>query len=84
MADLYVAPIPKCPEHGQMHLRVAQRPEDGANIFVYICHGFDGEGCDHLVRVSDQDWQHIGEAESVSFTAPLNSPNTRIALGGDP
>lgn len=84
MGDLYVAPIPKCPVHGQMSLRLAAdigiKTEDVG--FVYVCHGFDGEGCGHLVRVDDQDWQHIGSGE-IKFTAPLDSPNVRIALGGD-
>lgn len=83
-ADLYVAPIPHCPVHGRMHVRVAADPADGANVLVYACLGFDGEGCDHIVRCDDQDWQHIGTADGISFTAPLDSPNTRIALGEDP
>lgn len=84
MPDLYVAPIPQCPVHGQMHVGVVTRPTDGANELAYVCHGFDGEGCDRIVRPGEQNWQYIGEAESVSFTAPLDSPNARIALGGDP
>ena len=45
-----VLPVPECPEHGEMHLRVACDPADVTIVFfVYVCHGFDGEGCDRLV-----------------------------------
>jgi hypothetical protein len=32
---------PRCPVHGQMH-------EDFA-FFWWVCHGYDGEGCDYVV-----------------------------------
>lgn len=85
-ARLYVAPIPECPVHGRMHLRLAADPAVTEDVdFVYVCHGFDGEGCDQIVLSRDQGWKYIGEAmPTISFTAPLDSPNARIALGGDP
>lgn len=66
MADLYVAPIPECPVHGKMHHDFARNQ--------WICHGFDGEGCDHVVRCEDLGWEHIGEAENVSFTGLRPAP----------
>ena len=39
---------PRCPVHGQMHLDFV--------IDTYTCHGFDGEGCGHRVRMEDLDW----------------------------
>lgn len=41
-----------------MHLRVAHASPDGANRLVYVCHGFDGEGCDHVA----------GQAEAIEWT----------------
>jgi len=52
-------------------------------VNAYVCHGYDGEGC-HAVDPADLDWRHIGTAEGgISFTTSLDSPNARIALGGD-
>lgn len=51
MNGLKVKPAPECPEHGQMELCVATRHPDGANVLVWVCHGFDGEGCDYQVVV---------------------------------
>ena len=72
--DLYMAPVPRCELHGEMRYV----PE----VTAYVCHGYDGEGC-HAVDPADLDWTHIGTAGPITFTAPLDSPNTRIALGGD-
>lgn len=74
-AALYMAPVPRCELHGEMRYV----PAAGA----YVCHGYDGEGC-HATDPADLDWRHIGTAERIEFTAPLDSPNARIALGGDP
>lgn len=86
MSEIYVAPIPECPQHGQMHLRLVTA--DGqSSEFAYVCHGFDGEGCDHVVWPAGQEWTHVGRTEgsiTITFTAPLDSPNARIALGGEP
>ena len=73
--DLYMAPIPRCELHGEMRYVPA--------VSAYVCHGFDGEGC-HATDLADLEWTYIGKTEGpVTFTAPLDSPNARIALGGD-
>ena len=43
--------VPCCELHGPMHLRLAADPaRDTATVaLVYICHGFDGEGCGRMV-----------------------------------
>lgn len=46
---LRVMPVPECPEHGPMSLAAAERFLVGANVLVWVCHGFDGEGCDYTV-----------------------------------
>lgn len=43
-----IATEPRCPVHGRMSLDF---PVD-----KWICHGWDGEGCDHVVRMEDMDW----------------------------
>lgn len=74
--DLYMAPVPRCELHGPMRFV----PE----VNAYVCHGWDGEGC-HSVDPADQEWTYIGKTEGgITLTAPLDSPNARIALGGDP
>ncbi len=45
------APLPRCPVHGQMSLREGR----------WVCHGFDGEGCPHVLELDEADWQRIGE-----------------------
>jgi hypothetical protein len=67
MADAWFAPLPRCPEHGQMSRRSETRPLSGGMSLItrteWICHGWDGEGCDHRVPDEDLDWQPLGEAE---------------------
>lgn len=40
----FIAPMPRCPTHGQMQFRC-----DG-----WVCVGWDGEGCDYELRGFDQ------------------------------
>lgn len=78
--DLYMAPVPRCELHGPMRYV----PE----VSAYVCHGYDGEGChavDSAEATANADWTYIGRtAGPITFTAPLDSPNARISLGGDP
>jgi len=54
---VWIARPPRCPTHGQMS------PRGGK----WICHGFDGEGCDHVVTEwltwypigVTVDWYHL-------------------------
>jgi hypothetical protein len=46
---------PDCPTHGKMKL------EFGPN--QYICVGFDGEGCEHVVPAEEVPWRILGEIE---------------------
>ena len=67
MGDAYIAVIPDCPTHGTMH-RVQAKRALGNGWYVleaayWVCHGFDGEGCDHVVDDKDLDWHPMGEAE---------------------
>lgn len=61
MADLQLGPGPvwimpeqACPVHGQMR-------EDFARD-SWTCAGWDGEGCDHVVRNEDRELVRIGVA----------------------
>jgi hypothetical protein len=56
MGDMWIAPVPKCPVHGQMNFTPRGAPLDEG---TWICHGWDGEGCDHVVRGRDQEWTRI-------------------------
>jgi hypothetical protein len=60
MADGWIAPLPRCPVHGQMHYRAQTRPAGGGISVIirseWICHGWDGEGCDHVVDSDDLPW----------------------------
>jgi hypothetical protein len=38
----------------------------------WVCHGFDGEGCQHTVRCEDMDWQPIGYADIPPGTFDLS------------
>ncbi len=48
MTALHIALPAACPEHGRMHFRF--------ETDRWICHGFDGEGCDHTV---DAEWVEL-------------------------
>jgi hypothetical protein len=66
---LFVAPIPRCPFHGQMSMRLGCDPSPGRTAFAeaYVCHGYDGEGCDHVVLGADREWTHIGHADRIDI-----------------
>jgi hypothetical protein len=55
VGEMYIAPIPHCPTHGQMSHHVG--------LAAWICHGFDGEGCDYTVREQDMGWILVDETE---------------------
>lgn len=65
MGDMYIAVIPQCPHHGKMKW---VHPEVNGVLAAsyWICHGFDGEGCDHVVHEKDMDWTRIN-AESFQY-----------------
>lgn len=47
---IWTAPLPRCPEHGQM-----SPTDDG-----YACRGFDGEGCGRTASLEDMEWTRAG------------------------
>jgi hypothetical protein len=67
MGAIHIATIPKCPVHGKMKWI---HPVGAGDVFAsdsyWICHGFDGEGCDHRVEEKDMDWTAI-DAGSFEF-----------------
>lgn len=65
MADLTFAngkilAEPRCPVHGQMRLDF---PTD-----TWVCRGWDGEGCDHAVRMEDADWIPVQDIRITGVT----------------
>jgi hypothetical protein len=67
MGDMYIATIPQCPTHGKMEW-IHPEGEHGILLDSYwICHGFDGEGCDHRVEEKDMDWTIINAETSLKF-----------------
>lgn len=64
MADCWIAPLPRCPVHGQMHYRSQTKPSGGGiQVIVrseWVCHGWDGEGCEHVVNSDDLPWTPAG------------------------
>ena len=69
--DLHVAPVPCCHLHGPMRwIRSGN---------VWAC-----RECGNATAACDVEWTYIGKTEgAVSFTAPLDNPNARIAPGGE-
>lgn len=70
MADLlfgsgpvYIAADPRCPVHGQMR-------EDFA-ADSWTCAGFDGEGCDHVIRNEDRELTQIAIAGPMRIKVSL-------------
>lgn len=53
-AVVYHAPIPRCPEHGRM------QPDSDPERDRWVCHGWDGEGCAHVVANADLAWSKVG------------------------
>ncbi len=62
-AELYAAPLPRCPVHGQMTYVPA--------MCRYECRGWDGEGCGTVVTDEEmvRGMMHIGQADGLVFTA---------------
>jgi hypothetical protein len=62
MGDMYIATIPQCPTHGKMKWI---HPVGIGGVFTeasyWICHGFDGEGCDYRVEEKDMDWTAVNQ-----------------------
>jgi hypothetical protein len=66
-ADVYYAPHPRCPTHGQMSWQ-------GYATGLWVCHGFDGEGCcEHTVSHDEMGWTLVGV-----------QARTRLAADGTP
>lgn len=66
MADLllgpgpaWIIPEPECPVHGRMR-------EDFARD-RWACAGWDGEGCEHVVRNEDRESVYIGIASPMTI-----------------
>jgi len=53
-ATVFGQPQPTCPTHGRMHYQ-QDRPNCGWDCACeparFICHGYDGEGCDYTVTM---------------------------------
>jgi hypothetical protein len=65
-----IAPLPRCPVHGQMHYREAPPfpPTGECSPGRWVCHGFDGEGCEYAVEDDALDWTPIGTAKGITWT----------------
>jgi len=61
VAELYIASAPECPQHGPMKARPGSI--NGYTATVYVCPGFDGEGCDYEAPAAE--WKHIGWVQDV-------------------
>jgi len=49
--DLYTLPEPCCPVHGGLRYMDA--------LDTWVCHGWDGEGCEHQVAGPDVEWELV-------------------------
>jgi hypothetical protein len=68
VGEMYYAPRPECPEHGTMsHI---QPPPGEDRVWPpahWVCHGWDGEGCDHTVTDDELDWTVVGTVEQMQW-----------------
>lgn len=64
-AGLYVADPETCPTHGRMNFDF--------DLHHWICHGFDGEGCECMVKA---EWQRIGDIEPPHIQLGRNHAST--------
>jgi len=55
----YYKDPPDCPTHGKMKLDFARNQ--------YICVGFDGEGCEHIVLAEGVPWKIIGKVDDIEW-----------------
>lgn len=64
-AILFTAPVPECPDHGPMKPRTGDAG-NGYTGTVYVCPGWDGEGCDY--EAPPRQWSEIGIADRIEWT----------------
>lgn len=76
MGDCWVAPVPRCPEHGQMNRRP---PPPGDCEGTWVCNGWDGEGCDY--QAPPPEWKRIGDV--ADFRYVLTRLPFSSEIGGD-
>jgi hypothetical protein len=62
-AEVYAAPLPRCPTHGGMHYEAAR--------YLWVCHGWDGEGCSHQVADADLPYERVGTIDQTQWADPL-------------
>ena len=62
-AVIMTAPHPRCPTHGQTSCEAHPR----AALLLWVCHGFDGEGCSYTATEADLDWTAAGTADRIEF-----------------
>jgi hypothetical protein len=65
----WIAPVPRCPVHGQLHYQSETEPY-GAGIRIvtsskWACHGWDGEGCGYSVDHDDLPWVPAGPEDGL-------------------
>ena len=53
--EIWFAPIPRCPTHGQMKF--------DAKASLYVCMGYDGEGCDFTIPDDGLEWSPLGTVD---------------------
>jgi hypothetical protein len=60
MGDVYAAPAQFCPvHHGRMPFDLGR--------MIWICHGWDGEGCDYTVSSDEAGWTYVGTGDPVAL-----------------
>jgi hypothetical protein len=86
VADMWIAPIPRCPVHGQMSPLPGQ-------VETWVCHGWDGEGCDY--QAPPPQWERVGYTTDLQFKFTVTRdildkaedsrrhPERLIPLGGE-
>ena len=63
---MYVSVTPSCTTHGKMHADPAFPTRAR-----YICHGFDGEGCDSVVEWHEIGWVRVSDIHFVGGRVTL-------------
>lgn len=61
-SEVWVAPLPRCPTHGGMHYDMAGDR--------WVCHGWDGEGCPHVVTAEELHYERAGTMAPDQATDP--------------
>lgn len=62
--QVYIKSIPRCPVHGQMRMSRDVPPPK----VLWVCAGWDGEGCGYEMGGAEIPWVRIGEIDSFAFT----------------